>query len=106
VEIESGHGRTFLVEHYRPGVTIAGFARDTGRVQASAEALSGANGPIALLHSTLVPEDETGFCLFSAASRALVEEAYRSAGVSFERIVEALELRRDPIAGTAVEVVR
>jgi hypothetical protein len=104
VEIASGHGRTFLVEHYQPGVTLAGFAEDTRRVRACAEAMSGA--PIALLHSTLVPEDETGFCVFSAASRGLVEEAYRLAGVSFERIVVALDVRRDLVGAVAMEVER
>lgn len=99
-----GHDRTFLVEHYRPGVTIAAFAQDTSRVRASAETMAGAQAPVALLHSTLIPEDETGFCVFTAASRGLVEEAYRLAGVSFERIVEALELRRDPRAEMTSEV--
>jgi hypothetical protein len=83
---------TFLVEHYRPGVTIGGFGDATRRVRASAEAMA---APIAFLHSTLVPEDETAFCVFSAQSRGLVEEAYRRAGVSFERIVAALELEVD-----------
>lgn len=104
MEIASGHDRAFLVEHYRPGVTAAGFADDTRRVRTSAEAMAGADGAIALLHSTLIPEDETGFCVFSAASRGSVEEAYRLAGVSFERIVEALELLRDAGAGVTPEV--
>lgn len=101
-----GHDRSFLVEHYRPGVTIAGFAEDTRRVRASAEAMSAERGPIALLHSTLVLEDETGFCVFAAGSRGVVEEAYRVAGVSFERIVDALELSSEATAESRSEVER
>jgi hypothetical protein len=42
----------------------------------------------------LVPVDENAFCVFSAASPTLVEEAYDRAGIRFERIVDALEPER------------
>jgi hypothetical protein len=81
-------GATYLVEHYRPDLTIDAFRGTTHRVR---EAVAGMT-EISFLHSTLIPEDETAFCVFRAESAALVEEAYRRAGVGFERIVEALEL--------------
>jgi hypothetical protein len=91
--------QTLLVEHYWPGVTADAFRDAADRVRASAEAMGQADSAIRFLHSTLVPEDEAAFCVFAADSAALVEEAYRRAGVGFERIVDALELER----GTAEE---
>jgi len=39
----------------------------------------------------------SAFCVFAAASSGLVEDAYRRAGIPFERIVNALELERDGV---------
>jgi hypothetical protein len=41
---------------------------------------------------TFEPEDETAFCVFRAESAALVQEAYRRAGVGFERSEEGRAL--------------
>jgi hypothetical protein len=83
--------KTFLVEHYWPGVTAEQFGDAAERVQTSADQLAASGEPIRYLHSTLVPEDEAAFCVFEAASESLVEEAYRNAGVRFERMVAAVE---------------
>jgi hypothetical protein len=82
---------TFLVEHYWPGVTAEQFGDAADRVRASADRLAADGEPIRYLHSTLVPRDEAAFCVFEAASESLVEEAYRRAGVRFERMVAAVE---------------
>jgi hypothetical protein len=84
--------RTFLVEHYWPGVTADSFRAATARVGASAAELAGVDRDIRFLHSTLVPEDEAAFCVFTASSPELVIEAYTRAGIPFERILEALEM--------------
>lgn len=83
--------RTYLVEHYWPGITELEFRRSAAEVAAGAARLASAGEPIRFLHSTLVPEDEAAFCVLSAASAELVERAYRSAGITFERLVEAVE---------------
>jgi hypothetical protein len=88
--------RTFLVEHYWPGVTEAAFAAAAERVRESAEELGREGRSVRYLHSTLVPEDESAFCLFEADSEAAVEEAYARASVSYERIRDALQIRRRP----------
>ncbi len=80
---------TFLVEHYWPGSTVERFRADAELVRAAAERMSG----IRLLHSTLVPDEESAFCVFSAASAAQVQEAYGLAGVGFDRVLDALELQ-------------
>ena len=86
---------TLLVEHYWPGVTAGEFQVAAERVRTSAEAMATADARIRFLHATFVPEDEAAFCVLSAESPELVEEAYRRAGVEFERIVDALELTRE-----------
>jgi hypothetical protein len=80
--------QAFLVEQYWPGVTAEAFELAAHRVRASADELGG----IRFLHSTLVPEDEAAFCLFDAASAGLVAEAYRRAGVPYQRILDALHV--------------
>ena len=51
----------------------------------------GADGvEVRYLGSTLVPKDESCFCLFEAASRADVERANRSGGLGYLRISEAV----------------
>jgi hypothetical protein len=95
--------RTFLVEHYWPGITVDEFRAAADRVRASTRDMARDAARIGFLHSTMVPEDEAAFCVFAAASSALVEEAYRRAGVAFERIVDALELERDASASSEVD---
>lgn len=82
---------TYLVEHYWPGVTAAAFRRSARQVAASAARLARAGEPIRFLHSTLVPDDEAAFFVLTAASPDLVERAYAGAGVTFERLVAAVE---------------
>jgi hypothetical protein len=82
---------TYLVEHYWPGITEPEFRRSAEQVAAGAERLARAGEPIRFLHSTLVPEDEAAFCVLSAASAELVERAYAAAGITYERLVEAVE---------------
>jgi hypothetical protein len=81
--------QTFLVEQYWPGVTAEAFELAAERVRASADELG---AEIRVLHSTLVPGDEAAFCVFLASSPALVVEAYRRAGVPYERILDALDI--------------
>jgi hypothetical protein len=83
--------KTFLVEHYWPGVTEDGFASAAASLRVAADAIAADGGFLRYLHSTLVPEDEAAFCVFEAESRAVVEQAYARAGVVFERILDAVE---------------
>jgi hypothetical protein len=92
MDADSGSAHTYLVEHYWPDATTDTFRDASDRLRAAARTMALASQPIRFLHSTLVPEEENAFCVFSATSPALVEEAYRRAGVPFERIVDALEL--------------
>jgi hypothetical protein len=81
----------FLVEHYWPGVTAERFHEAAARVRDEAAGMAAAGGEIRFMHSTFVPEDESAFCVFSAATSALIGQAYARADVRFERIVAAVE---------------
>ena len=91
MESERAEPTTFLVEHYWPGVTESGFSAAAESLRSASEAIAATGGKVRYLHSTLVPEDEAAFCVFQAASRTLVEQAYARAGVRFERMLDAVE---------------
>jgi hypothetical protein len=93
---------TFLVEHYWPGITPDNFEAAAQRVRESAAALASTGRRIRFLHSTLVPDDDAGFCVFDAESPALVEEAYARAGVPYERVLDALEVALNSNAPSAM----
>lgn len=80
--------RTYVVEQYWPGVTEAEFRAAAARIRTIAAGLDG----VRFLHLTFVPGDEAAFGVVAAPSLQLVEEAYRRAGVPFERILDAVEV--------------
>jgi hypothetical protein len=60
------------------------------RARASANAMSRDGRRVHYLRSIFIPEDETCFLLFEAASPELVAEASRRAALDHNRIVEAI----------------
>jgi hypothetical protein len=85
--------RLFLVEYYMPSGT-------SGRVTAAVDRLTAAVGRgcaggavLTFVSCVLLPEDDTLFCLFDGDSQGHLEEVLVSAGVGYERIVEAFEIR-------------
>ena len=85
-----GSPQSFLVEHYRPGITAEAFRTAMARVRASAAAMRRDGSPIRCLYSTLVPEDEAVLSVIDAASSELVEQLFARAGVRVDRIVTVL----------------
>jgi Protein of unknown function (DUF4242) len=83
--------RRYLVDHYRPGLGEEGLRTSALRVRDAATAMERAGKPVSHIRTTLVPADESFFCVFDAASEELVREAYARAGMEFERISMALE---------------
>jgi uncharacterized protein DUF4242 len=80
----------FLVESYLPPGSV-GIDEIDGRARAAAEQLAGEGAAVRHLRSTLVPEDEMCVLHYDAASRELASEAARRAGVTSDRVVEAVE---------------
>jgi hypothetical protein len=86
--------KSYLVEVYMPR-SRAYEARATGRrARAAAEALAHEGVLIRYVRSTYLPDDETCFHFFEAASTDVVEEAGRRAGLGQARVVSAVETSR------------
>ena len=82
---------SYLVEVYLPR-SRAREARAAGRrARAAAEQLSREGVPVRYVRTTYLPDDETCFHIFEAASEEAVSEACRRAGIGTGRIVPALE---------------
>ena len=82
---------SYLVEAYIPH-SHAQEARAAGRrARAAAEELSREGEPIRYVRTTFLPEDETCFHLFEAASTDAIEEVSRRAELGRGRVVPAVE---------------
>jgi Nickel responsive protein SCO4226-like len=82
--------KTFFVEHYRPGRDAAQLSSSIARIREIAVEMERAGEPVRYLSATIVPGDESFFCLIEAASEQVVSDAYRRADVPFERISAAI----------------
>jgi Protein of unknown function (DUF4242) len=81
----------YLVEAYVPR-SRAGKARTAGRhARTAAEELMREGTPVRYVRMTYLPNDETCFHIFEAASEEAVSEACRRAGIGSGRIVPAVE---------------
>ena len=79
----------YLVELYLSRTGSAGLEAATGRARAAAEELKREGTPVSYLRSILVPEDETCFYLYEAASVEAVRELAKRAALPFARVTEA-----------------
>jgi hypothetical protein len=78
--------QTYLVEQYRPGLTVDGLKQWAVRVREATGELEREGKSVRYLRSTIVPADESLLCVLEAASEELVREAYARAGLPFERL--------------------
>jgi hypothetical protein len=78
--------QTYLVEHYRPGLTVDGLRQWAARVRDTAVEMEREGKSIRYLRSTIVPADESLLCVLEAASEQLVRETYARSGIPFERL--------------------
>ena len=81
----------YLVEAYVPR-SRPREARAAGRdARAAAEELAREGTPVRHVRTTFLPDDETSFHIFDAASEEAVGEVCRRAGIASGRIVPAVE---------------
>ena len=83
--------KAFLVEQYRVDLTPQSALDEAGRVADG--------GGVSVIGCALIARDETCFALIEGDSMAAVENAFAKAGVSFERIVEAVWVARQTPEG-------
>jgi Protein of unknown function (DUF4242) len=81
---------TYLVERFLPGVPGDELGRIGERSRTACRRLAAQGVQVRYLGSTLVPRDESCFCLFEANSQAEVERANQESGLSYVRISEAV----------------
>jgi hypothetical protein len=87
---------TYLVEAYTPH-SHGQEARAAGRrARTAAEELSQEGEAIRYLRTTFLPDDETCFHLFEAASVEVVEKASGRAALGRARVVPAVEEDGEP----------
>ena len=81
--------KLFVVERYLPGITPDELRGSADRLAAATDGLAARGHEIRYLGSAFVPDEESCFCRFEAASAAIVERACRRARFPFARILEA-----------------
>jgi hypothetical protein len=82
--------KTFLVEHYRPGRDVAQLSRSIALIRAVVTEMERAGEPVRYLSATIMPGDESFFCLIEAASEQVVSDVCGRADVPLERISAAI----------------
>lgn len=83
----------YMVERDLPGITIEQLAAAQRAAVATSERFTAAGKPVRYIRSTFVPEEARCLCLFEAPDPVSVREVNESAGLPFQRVVEALDLR-------------
>jgi uncharacterized protein DUF4242 len=81
----------YLLELYVARADADVVERGAERVRRAAEEHTREGTPIRYLRSIFVPEDETCFLIFEAASADAVREVARRASLSFEHVATAIE---------------
>lgn len=92
-ELRLGVMTGFLVEAYAPATSD--LVDLEARARRAAAQLAEAGTEVRYVRAIFVPDDETCFHLFEASSPDAVHAASERAGLSAQRIVEAVEVTRD-----------
>jgi len=80
----------YLLELYVARSDAAGAEKRGEQARRAAEQLAREGTPVRYLRSIFVPEDETCFYLYEAASADAVREAALRAQLACERVIEAI----------------
>ncbi|HZP91190.1 MAG TPA: nickel-binding protein [Actinomycetota bacterium] len=82
----------YLVERYIPSTSRGRLAEDAARTTRVAREMTGTGTPVRHVWSTFLPSEEACLSLFEAPDPLAVEEVNRRAGLTFDRIVEAVSV--------------
>lgn len=89
--------KTFVVECYMTGVDDAAARQSAGRAAAEVRRLDLPPSQVEYLGALLMAVDEVVLHAFRAADGELVRRISTAAGLSFERIVESVEVLPAPL---------
>lgn len=87
--------QSYLAEAYVPRPRAGDVRAHERRARAAARELTHQGVPIRFLRSFFVPEDEICFYVFEADSAETVEAACTRAALRFERVIEAVDSRKE-----------
>ena len=90
---------TYLVESYVPRARAEELRDAAGHARIAASALAAEGRVVHYVRSTFLPLDEVCLYVLEAESAAVAGEALERAGISFERVVEALPVSLHTAAG-------
>jgi hypothetical protein len=87
---DTARRQAYFVEHYRPGLDVPQLRSCIAGVRETVVDMEHAGEPIHYISSTIVPGDESFYCVIEAATEEDVRRAYARAAVPFERISAAI----------------
>lgn len=82
----------YLVEAYLGRLRDSDLEQGARRAEDAAEELTRQGCSVRYLRMIFVPEEETCFHVYEAASADDVQEASSRAGIAFERVLDAVEI--------------
>jgi Protein of unknown function (DUF4242) len=82
--------QAYFVEHYRPGLDVPQLTSCIAGLRETVADMEHAGEPIHYISSTIVPSDESFYCVIKAATEEDVRRAYARAAVPFERMSAAI----------------
>ena len=82
----------FMIESYPVGLTADELTAASDRAARVAEEFRLDGIDVRLVESTLVPAEDSLFCIFEAPSREVVEEIATRAALPIERLIEAVDV--------------
>jgi hypothetical protein len=81
-----------MVESYPVGLTADELSAASDRAAGVAEELRREGMVVRLVESTLVPAEDSLFCIFEAPSREVVEVIAARAAIPIDRLIEAVDV--------------
>lgn len=90
--IPAARTRTFLVERYRPGLDEASARTAVTRLERAAEVMTAEGNPVIHVGSVLMPVDQVVFTVIEAIDEAAARRVHVRAGLSLDRIAEAISI--------------
>ena len=82
----------YMVERNLKGISMADLGGAQQAAIRTAQQMTAEGSKISYIRSTFAPEDGRCLCLFDGASKEQVQQLNDTAGLPYDRVVEALDL--------------
>ena len=82
----------YMVERNLKGISMADLGGAQQAAIRTAQQMTAEGSKISYIRSTFAPEDGRCLCLFDGASKEQVHQLNDTAGLPYDRVVEALDL--------------